>query len=142
ESLGATLGVASNLDRSYLTLNALSTRLDDSLDLYADVLLNPTFPAKELERLRGQTLAGIQQEKVAPNGMIGRVTPKLIYGEGHAYSLPASGTGTEAAVASLKPDDLRAFYKKWVRPDTAKLLVVGDTTVAKIKPLLEAKLGA
>src|SRR6185369_14802779 len=66
ESIGATIGVGSSLDRSYLGMNALSSRLGDSLELYTDLILNPTFPATELERLRGQTLASIQQEKAQP----------------------------------------------------------------------------
>ncbi len=142
ESLGATIAVGSSLDRSFLNMNALTARLDESLDLYADVLLNPTFPDKELERLRGQTLATIQQEKAQPAAMINRVMPRLIYGEGHAYSNPASGTGTEEAVNGLKGAELAAFYKRWVRPDNSVLLVVGDTTLAKIQPLLEQRFGA
>jgi zinc protease len=142
ESLGATIAVGSSLDRSYLNMNALSARLNESLDLYADVLLNPTFPDKELERLRGLTLATIQQEKVNPSSMINRVMPRLIYGEGHAYSNPASGTGTEEAVKSLKGADLSAFYRRWVRPDNSVMLVVGDTTLAQIQPLLEQRFGA
>lgn len=102
ESLGATLGVGSSLDRSYLSMNALSNRLGDSLQLYADLLLNPTFPDQELERLRGQTLAAIQQEKAQPTGIINRVLPKLLYGEGHAYANPVSGIGTEESVTHLK----------------------------------------
>jgi len=142
ETLGAVLGVGSSLDRSFLSMNALSGRLSESLDLYADVLLNPTFPSKELERLRGQTLANIQQEKAQPQGIINRVLPKLIYGAGHAYSNPASGSGTAEAVASLTSAELQAFYKQWVRPDNSVLLIVGDTTLAKIQPLLEQRFAA
>jgi zinc protease len=142
ESIGATLGVGSSLDRSYLSMNALSNRLGESLDLYTDLLLNPTFPARELDRLRGQTLATIQQEKAQPQALIQRISPKLIFGEGHPYALPASGTGTEDAVKSLTPAELQAFYKKWVRPDNSVLLVVGDTTLDAVKPLLEQRLAA
>ena len=141
ESLGATLNVGSSLDRSFLSMNALSNRLGESLDLYADVLLNPTFPDKELERLRGQTLATIGQEKAQPSGIINRVGPRLIFGEGHAYANPASGSGTEAAVASLTSNELATFYKRWVRPDTATLLIVGDTTLATLQPMLEQRFG-
>jgi zinc protease len=141
ESLGAPLAVGSTLDRSFLNMNALSNRLGESLELYADVLLNPTFPEKELERLRGQTLATIQQEKAQPPAIINRVMPKLIYGEGHAYSNPASGTGTAEAVSSLTGAELQAFYKRWVRPDNSLLLVVGDTSLAAIQPLLEQRFG-
>jgi zinc protease len=142
ESLGAPLAVGSTLDRSFLNMNALSGRLPESLDLYADVLLNPTFPEKELERLRGQTLATIQQEKAQPGAMINRVMPALLFGEGHAYSTPASGTGNEDSVKGLTTAELAEFYKRWVRPDTSVLLVVGDTTLAKVQPLLEARFGA
>lgn len=142
ESLGATIAVGSSLDRSYLNMNALSARLSESLDLYADVLLNPTFPDKELERLRGLTLAGIQQEKAQPSAIISRVLPKIIFGEGHAYSNPSSGSGTEEAVKSFTGADLAAFYKRWVRPDNSVLLVVGDTTLAQIQPLLEQRFGS
>jgi zinc protease len=142
ESLGAPLAVGSSLDRSFLNMNALSGRLPESLDLYADVLLRPTFPDKELERLRGQTLATIQQEKAQPAATINRVLPAMLFGEGHAYSTPASGTGTEAAIQSLTTAELAAFYKRWVRPDNSVLLVVGDTTLAQIQPLLEQRFGA
>jgi len=141
ESLGSPLAVGSTLDRSFLNMNALSNRLPESLELYADVLLNPTFPAKELERLRGTTLATIQQEKAQPSATINRIMPKLIYGEGHPYSNPSSGTGTAEAVSSLTTGELQAFYKKWVRPDNSLLLVVGDTTLAAIQPLLEQRFG-
>jgi len=141
ESLGAPIAVGSTLDRSFLNMNALSNRLPESLELYADVLLNPTFPAKELERLRGTTLATIQQEKAQPSATINRIMPKLIYGEGHPYSNPSSGTGTAEAVSSLTTAELQAFYRKWVRPDNSLLLVVGDTTLAAIQPLLEQRFG-
>ncbi|HEU5137556.1 MAG TPA: pitrilysin family protein [Steroidobacteraceae bacterium] len=141
ESLGAPIAVGSTLDRSFLNMSALSNRLGESLELYADVLLNPTFPAKELERLRGQTLATIQQEKAQPLAIINRVMPKLIYGEGHPYANPSSGTGTAEAVSSLTSAELQAFYKRWVRPDNSQLLVVGDTTLAAIQPLLEQRFG-
>jgi zinc protease len=141
ESLGAPLAVGSSLDRSFLNMNALSNRLADSLELYADVLLNPTFPDKELERLRGQMLATIQQEKAQPAALINRVLPAILYGSGHAYSTPASGSGTDAAVKTLTTAELAAFYKRWVRPDNSVLLVVGDTTLAQIQPMLEQRFG-
>ena len=140
ESLGAHIGAGSNLDTSYISLNAITSRLGDSLELFGDVLLNPTFPAKELDRLKAQSLAGIQQQKSSPRGIASRLFPRLIYGDGHAYSNPFSGIGTEASVTAMTTKDLEAFYRRWVRPDNATLLVVGDTTLEKIKPLLEQRL--
>ena len=142
ESLGARLGAGSNLDMSYITLNAITGRLADSLELFSDVLLNPTFPAKELDRLKTQTLAQIQQRKASPTGIALDLVPRLVYGEGHAYSNSFSGIGTEATVNATTVEDLKTFYRHWVRPDNATLLIVGDTTLAQIKPLLEQRLAA
>jgi len=141
EALGAELGAGADLDSFSLSLNALRDRLPESLELFSDVLLNPTFPPKELERIKQQSIAAIQQEKVQPAGIAGRIYPRLLYGEGHPYATPLSGLGTEGQIAALDAADLRAFYRRWVRPDKAMLLVVGDTDVATLRPLLERALG-
>ncbi|HEY1075324.1 MAG TPA: pitrilysin family protein [Fontimonas sp.] len=141
EELGAQISAGSSLDSSVVSLNALKAKLDESLDLYADVLLRPTFPPEELERLRALQLAAIAQEKAQPFGIASRLYPRMIYGEGHAYANPRSGTGTEDSVAAINLDDLKTFYKTWLRPDSATLLIVGDTTLAEIRPMIEARLG-
>ncbi|HUI58732.1 MAG TPA: insulinase family protein, partial [Steroidobacteraceae bacterium] len=66
EALGAQISAASSLDTSYIALNAISSELPDSLDLFSDVLLNPTFPPKELDRLKEQSIAAIRQQKAQP----------------------------------------------------------------------------
>jgi zinc protease len=141
ERLGAQLSAGSNLDTSFVNLNALKARLAPSLDLFADVLLRPRFDETELERLRQLLLAAIQQEKSEPSGIASRLYPQLIYGAGHAYANPRSGTGTEASIGAITIADLKAFHARWLRPDTATLLVTGDTTLEEIVPLLEARLG-
>jgi zinc protease len=141
EALGAEIGAGSTLDTSYISLNAITAELPDSLELFSDILLNPTFPTPELKRLQAQSIAAIRQQKAQPRGLASRLFPKLVYGEGHAYSNPFSGTGSEESVNSLTVDELRAFYHRWVRPDNATLLIVGDTTLKQIQPLLERRLG-
>ena len=135
--LGANIAAGSGIDASVVSLNALKENLDDSLDLYADIVLNPAFPANELERLRRQRLAGIQQEKNQPVGMALRLFPKLLYGEGHAYSLPLTGSGTEASVADISRESLVDYHSTWFRPNNATMIVVGDTSMEEVKPILE-----
>jgi zinc protease len=142
EVLGAVLGAGSTLDTSYISLNAITSRLPESLELFSDVLLNPTFPEAELTRLKAQTRAAIQQQKSQPRGIASRLFPRLVYGDDHAYSNPFSGIGTEESVSSMTTDELRAFYRRWVRPDNATLLIVGDTTLERIRPMLEERLAA
>jgi zinc protease len=137
DSLGATLNAGSNLDMSFVQMSALEENLDPSLELFADVILNPSFPDKELERLRKLQLAAIQREKVQPFTMALRVFPRLLYGEGHAYGQPLTGSGTEESVAKLDRAVLSQFHTTWFKPDNATLVVVGDTTLEELKPDLE-----
>jgi zinc protease len=135
--LGATLESGSNLDVSTVSMSALKEKLAPSLDLFADVILNPTFPDEDYRRLQKQQLASIAQEKVQPVGMALRVFPKLLYGEGHAYSMPLTGSGTEASVMKIDTRGLKVFHDTFFKPNNATLVVVGDVTRAELQPLLE-----
>jgi zinc protease len=137
ESIGATYRTGANLDGATLTMNALRTTLPSALDIYADIVMHPAFPASELERVRARQLAGIAHEKADPETVPMRVLPALVFGKGHAYARPFTGSGTEAAVKSMTRDDLAAYHRTWFRPNNSVLLVVGDITAAEIKPLLE-----
>ena len=141
ESLGANLGAGASLDGGSAYLSALKENLDASLALYADMIRRPGFEQKEIDRVRATWLAGIAQEKARPNGAALRVLPPLLYGKQHPYAIPFSGTGTEASIASLDRADLVGFHRKWVRPEGASLIVVGDTTLAEVMPLLEKHFG-
>ncbi|MEO7385442.1 MAG: pitrilysin family protein [Gammaproteobacteria bacterium] len=135
--LGAGLGASSSLDTSAIGLSALADKLAPSLEIFADVLLNPVFPQQELDRLRKVYLAALAQEKTEPTSMALRVVPKLLYGAGHAYAQPLTGTGTEATLTALTRDDLSRFHEQWFRPNHATLIAVGPVTVASLKPELE-----
>ena len=141
EELAAEIGAQSNLDTSFIMLNALKARLPESLDLLADLVRRPHFPAEELERLRAQRLAAIQQEKSQPQGIATRLYPALVYGADHPYGGTRSGNGTEASVKAMTVEDLRRFQADWLRPDRLRILVVGDTTMAAVQPLLERAFG-
>jgi len=140
-SLGASLGARSDLDSSFVSLSALSSTLDSALDLYADVILNPAFPEADFKRLQKQLLAGIQQEQSEPVRMALRVFPKLLYGATHAYGNPLTGSGTEDSVAKLTTADMKKFHSTWFKPNNGTLVIVGDATLASIKPKLERLFG-
>jgi len=136
-SLGATLASGAGLDTASVGLSALNENLDASLKLFADVVLNPTFPANELERLRSQYRTRIQQEKSQPMSMALRVLPGLLYGEGHVYAQPLTGSGTEKTIDAINRADLVDWHETWFRPNNATLLIVGDTTLDEIVPRIE-----
>ncbi|KRD73471.1 pitrilysin family protein [Lysobacter sp. Root983] len=141
EALGAELGAGASLDSASISLSALKDKLDPSLDLFADVVRRPRFDAAEIERVRATWLAGIKQEKARPQTAALRVLPPLLYGAGHAYAIPFTGSGTEASIASLTRDDLVAFHRDWLQPDKVRIVVVGDTSLKDIVPQLEKRFG-
>jgi zinc protease len=136
-TLGAQLNAFSNLDVTVVSLSALKAKLDPSLAVYADVILNPSFPQADFERQKKIQLAAIQQEKVAGILMAIRVFPALLYGKGHAYGNPLTGSGTESSVGKITREDLVKFHATWFHPNDATLIVVGDTTLAEITPKIE-----
>jgi len=135
--LGAQIGAFSNLDMSIVRLSALKSKLDASLELYADIILNPTFPEEDFRRQQSLQKAGIQREKTTPVQMGLRVFPALIYGPGHAYGNPATGTGTTASVEKMTREDMVKFHETWFKPNHAALVIAGDTTLGEVTPKLE-----
>lgn len=141
QSLGAMINSGCGLDACTVSLNALDDQLVSSLDLFADIVRHPAFRDADVARVRGQWLAGIAQEKSQPVGIALRTLPPLLYGAGHAYAIPFTGSGTVDSIASLTTADMRGFMTDFIRPDNVTILVAGDTTLQKIIPQLNAKFG-
>ncbi|HEV8381388.1 MAG TPA: pitrilysin family protein [Gemmatimonadales bacterium] len=134
--LGAQLFTSSQLDVSRVALSTLKENLDPALDIFADVVLNPSFPQADFQRQQRQRLARIQREKVQPVQMALRVFPQLLYGTNHAYGNPLTGSGTEESVSRMTRDDLVRFHRTWFKPNHATLVIVGDVSLAEIQPKL------
>lgn len=137
ESLGADFSATINLDGDFVSMNTLKATLPQALDIYSDLILHPAFPQNEFTRLQKDRLATIAREKNTPQSIATRVLPEILFGKNHPYSFPLTGTGTSEAVTNMKREDLVNYHKTWFKPNNATLLVVGDTTLADIKPLLE-----
>lgn len=140
--LGARLTTAASVDSLFVRLSSLKEKLDPSLDIYADVVLNPAFPDSDFRRQRALQMDTIQRENATPIQMGLRVLPALIYGKGHAYSEPLTGSGTRDSVSKITRDDLLKFHSTWFKANHATLVVVGDTTLAELRPKLEKVFGA
>ncbi|NOR28167.1 MAG: insulinase family protein [Lutibacter sp.] len=139
--LGASLNSYSDQDISNVYMNTLKPSFDASLELFADVVLNPSFPQKEFDRLKIEQINNIRKEKSQPIGMALRVMNKFLYGEGHPYSNPYTGTGFEATVENFKREDIVKFYDTWMKPNNATLIVTGDISMKELKTKLEKSLG-
>jgi zinc protease len=135
--LGAQLEVSASVDCIQARLSALKTNLDPSLDIFADLTLGPTFPQADFLREQKQQLAAIEREKSEPFDTAMRILPALIYGKGHAYAEPWTGSGTTASVSKLTREDMVKFHAAWFKPNHSTLLVAGDTNLAEMRPKLE-----
>jgi zinc protease len=135
--LGAQFNAVADFDSSTASLSALRSKLAPSLELYADLILHPSFPEAEFRRQQKQQLAAIKREENSPAQVALRVLPGLVYGKDHPYGGPLSGSGTIQSISKMARQDVAKFYETWFRPNNATLIVVGDTTLDEIKPKLE-----
>jgi predicted Zn-dependent peptidase len=140
ERLGDEIDSASSLDRSTVTMSALSANLAPSLALVGDVVKNPAFAPDALARLKTQSLTAIAQLQKDPNGIAARALPALIFGADHPYA--ALRGGDSAAISAATRDQLIAYKDQWIRPDNAKLFVVSDRPLAELLPLLNSQFGS
>ncbi len=135
QSIGARLSTGSSSDSSSVEMLTLTKNFDKALDIYADVMLNPEFPEKEVETWRSRALVGLRQRRDNANAISNIVYNRILYGDKHPYGV----TSTEASVKALKRDDLMKFYSTYYRPNNAVLIVAGDVDMKMLQPKLEAK---
>lgn len=133
-SLGATLQTGGGGETSSASLSALKPALERSLAIYADVVMNPAFAETDIARLKAQSIAGIAAAKQDPGQAAGRVVPALLFGPESAYGRLT----TADTVQSIGRDALVEFHRRWFKPNNATLIVAGDTSLAEIRPLIEA----
>lgn len=141
-SLGVNLDASGDLDQVHVNMTSLTDKLDPALALFADVVLHPAFPQSDLDRVKQITLANIKQEQVDPFSMGLRVLPLLLYGSGHAYGQPLTGSGTESSVRGVTRNDLVTFHENWFKPNHATLIAVGDISMAELTTKLDKAFGA
>ena len=132
QSIGANLNSGNSWDSSNITLQTLTKNLDPALDIFADVVQNPAFPAKELESLRGRSLIGLRQQRSNPNAISNVVYNRVLYGE-HPYGRQ----NTEATLKAITRDDLVKYYDATYRPNNGVLIVVGDYNKTTLKEKIE-----
>jgi zinc protease len=136
-ALGVNLDAGAGLDVIRVSMSSLKDKLDPALAIYSDVVLHPSFPASDLDRVKKIQLANIQQEKVQPFTMGLRVLPILLYGTDHAYGQPLTGSGTETSVTAMTRADLVAFHDRWFKPNHATMIAVGDISMSELTAKLE-----
>src|ERR1044072_7685659 len=140
EALGATLGATSGLSSMISTVNTsgLVENLDQTLDLFADIIRNPTFPQANIDKYKTRTLSQLQLQRSSPQFLAAEQFQKAIYGTSHPASLV---TAPAESIKKLTTKDLADFHAMYYRPNNAILAIVGDVTMKEIMPKLEKAFG-
>ena len=142
EELGTDLYTNTGLDSSSVNLSALKSNFIPSLKIFNEVITEPAFEQKEIDRKKIRWLAALDQTLLNPNGIASHVIPGILYGANHPYAKPFNGDGTRESIQwRITREDLITYQQSYINPSNATLLVVGDTTLLDLLPKLEAELG-
>jgi len=134
EALGASVNAGGGVHTSSFVGRSLAEDLPLILEILADMLRQPTFPAHEIERLRGQFLMGLRESEQEPRTQASRVIRALLFPQEHPYSRLSSGT--IETVQGLTRDDLIAFHKLY-HPAATTIAIVGDVEPQAVLAALE-----
>jgi zinc protease len=139
DALGGTLTSSSGLSAltSVVATSGLIENLDQTLDIFADVVRDPIFPAGEVEKYKGRTLAQQQFQRSIPQFLAQEQFQKAIYGD-HPASLIAPPV---SSIKKLTSKDLQWFHSTYYRPNNSILAIVGDVTLKEILPKIEKAFG-
>ena len=127
ERLGASLDADAEWDSSALSMTVLTNRLSEAMALVAEVVLEPAFPERELERLKAERLAEILQRRAEPRGLADDMFARFLYADDSRFAQPDAGSS--ASVAAINRDGVAAFHRARYRPGSTTAIIVGDIGV-------------
>jgi len=131
--IGGSLSTSGGSDYASASLRVLKKDLRTGLDLLSDVLMNPAFNQREIDRKVKETLAEIQRQKEEPNIVAGQAFAKMVFGA-HAYGM--TNNDVAAYLPKLTRQDVTDFYASRYSPNNTIIAVVGDVSEREIVPLL------
>ncbi len=125
------IGAALTTGASGIFAAGLSKHREKLLELVSDVLLNPSFPREELEKLKTQTRSGLATAKEDLHTISANVSNVLAYGKGHPYG----ELTTEKTIDQIDVGHCKAFYHTYFNPEISYLVMTGDISLKEAKTL-------
>jgi zinc protease len=137
--LGASLTTASSADSTQIASGSLKRNFPSVLDLMADVVRRPNFPAEEIERQRASRMGSLAQQRENPGSVASAAMFAALYGPGHPYGY--TELGTESSNKAMMREDLEKFWSQNFVPNNAALVVSGQIAAAELRPLIDKAFG-
>ena len=138
--LAAHPNVGVDRENVIVSTESLTRHWERALDLWADVVLNPTFPDEEVERVRRERITDLGRLRDDPNAIAERVAVGLLYGRDTAHGHPISGR--EDAIEAITRDEVLAQYERIFTGTRPTFLVVGDVNTETVAKQLEDAFGS
>ncbi|HEU5163704.1 MAG TPA: pitrilysin family protein [Thermoanaerobaculia bacterium] len=138
-TLGAALFCGADWDASLVSVDSLAKHLERSVGLLADLMQRPEFPAHELERMRGERLTAIRQQKDDPAVVAGQLFNRFIFGSA-PYGNPS--VGTEESVTAFQRSDVESFYARHYAPNNTSIVLTGELDPKVARGLVERAFSA
>ncbi len=132
---GTQISGGGSFDYGAFSMVSTSENFARSWDVFTDLVLNPTFAAEDVERIRAAALAGLRNATASPDSALGDLEEKIVFA-GHPYAV--SPSGTIETVSKLTPADLKAYHRTLLETSRLLLVIVGDVDTAEIKKLVTA----
>lgn len=140
EGIGARLGVGTGWEGTSVSLSCLADRLPEALGILAETVLEPAFPAAEVDRAKEQHLAAIRQRETDPGSMASDAAQRRYFAPDVPYARPVDGTA--ASISDLTRDHLRGYADASYRPEGSGLIVVGDVDAGEVEQMAAEHFGA
>ena len=135
ERLGTSVDSGADWDSAFAKITMLSERLDDAVSLLGQVLSEPSFPDREVERLKAERLAEILQLETEPRGLADEKFSEFLYAAESRYSKPDEGSGE--SVSALSRADVEQFYRARYRTESTTVIIAGDVSLENVRALVE-----
>ena len=137
KKLAANISSSSGLDGSYISLSSLKKNLSESLNLFSNVVLDPSFPEEDWEKMKKKKMQDLEAQKKDPNNIASKIFRSLLYGDFYA-----GRQMSEENYENITAAQMQDWYKNHIASDQAKIWVGGDITLEEILPLLEEQFGS
>ena len=127
------MGASINVSDEGMSGSGLKKYTEKIFDLMADIAMNTIISQDELDKAKKKTLSGLETQKNDPDAMVRNVSNIVNFGNNH----PHGEIPTDETVKKITLDRCNHYYKTYFRPNVAYMAIVGDVTMAEIKPLVE-----
>lgn len=132
------MGANINVNSEGLSGSGLKKYQDKIFELMGDIAMNASIPQSELDAEKKKALSGLETTKNDGDAMVQNVSAVVNFGSNHPYGEVAN----ETTISKISLDRVNRYYQTYFRPNVAYMAIVGDVTVAEIKPIIEKYFGS